>query len=214
VSRKIYLEVKLMSVQVDCRGLNCPVPVIQTKQAIESNPEELIITIVDNEAARENVKKLAENMGYQVTIEEKEGTYHLRMERDDTSEIKKEAKKEEKPTDIINAGSTVIYIPTDKMGVGSDELGQALMKSYVYALMEAKPYPETLLFVNSGVNLTTEGSPVLEHLKILADAGVEILSCGTCLDFFELKERLAVGNVTNMYTIVEKMNQAGKVIRI
>lgn len=208
-----------MSVEIDCRGLNCPVPVIQTKKAMESNPEDLIITIVDNEAARENVKKLAENAGYQVTVAEKTGLFHLRMEKEkarEGMEINPAVPAAEKVLERRPAGDrdTIIYLSTDKMGSGSDELGQVLMKSYFYALTEAQPYPKTLLFVNAGVNLSTEGSPVLDYLKILADAGVELLSCGTCLDYFGLKDQLAIGDVTNMYSIVEKMNEAAKVIHI
>ena len=108
----------------------------------------------------------------------------------------------------------VIYVSTDKMGQGADDLGKILIKGYFYALTEVKPYPKTLIFVNSGVYLTTEGSEVLEYLKTLADQGVEIVSCGTCLDFYHLKDKLAVGSITNMYSIVEKMNGADKVIRI
>lgn len=195
-----------MGITVDARGLNCPAPVIKTKKVMEHSPEEDIITIVNNDAARENVKRLAENLGYQVVINEKDGDYHLYLSKGSCSEIA--------AVPDNSLGDDVIYIPTDKMGQGSDELGKVLMKSYFYALTEAKPYPAAVIFVNSGVNLTVEGSDVLDYLKTLEEQGVEILSCGTCLDFFHLKEKLAIGSVTNMYTIVEKMNAASKVIRI
>jgi selenium metabolism protein YedF len=195
-----------MAIQVDARGLSCPTPVIKTKNVMEKNPEENIITIVNNEAARDNVKKLAENLGYQVNITERDGDSYLSMTKS-SCEI-----METIPENSL--GDYVIYVPMDKMGHGSDDLGKVLIKGYFYALTEAKPYPKTILFINSGVNLTTEGSEVLEHIKLLANQGVEILSCGTCLDFFGLKDKLVVGAVTNMYTIVEKMNEAAKVIRI
>lgn len=195
-----------MAITVDARGLNCPTPVIKTKNAMENSPDENIITIVNNDAARENVKRLAENSGYQVSLSEKDGDYYLNMSKCSCCET------------IIgqenNLGDYVIYLATDRMGQGSDDLGKVLIKGYFYALTEAKPYPKAVLFVNGGVNLTTAGSEVLDHIKALEDKGVEILSCGTCLDFLGLKEKLAVGIVTNMYTIVEKMNEASKVIRI
>lgn len=195
-----------MGITVDARGLDCPIPVINTKKVMELNPEEEIITIVNNDAARENVKKLAENSGYQVVIKEKDGDYYLYLSKGSCSEI----------TTVQDncLGEYVIYVPTDKMGQGADELGRVLMKSYFYALTESKPYPAAILFVNSGVNLTVEGSDVLDYLNILGEKGVELLSCGTCLDFFHIKEKLAIGSITNMYTIVEKMNAASKAIRI
>jgi len=195
-----------MAVTVDCRSLSCPAPVIKTKKAMELYPEEDILTIVNNEAARENVKRLGENQGYHVNVTEKAGEYFLTMSKPACSDL---GCRQE--TSLSN---DIIYVSTDKMGQGSDDLGKVLIKGYFYALTEVKPYPKAILFVNSGVCLTTEGSEVLGHLKILADQGVEILSCGTCLDFFQLKEKLAVGSVTNMYTIVEIMNKAAKVIRV
>jgi len=195
-----------MTVTVDARGLSCPAPVINTKKAIELNPQEDIITIVDNEAARENVKRLGENLGYRVQVTPKGGEYILTMTKGSSADACCV-----RETCLSN---DVIYVSTDKMGQGADDLGKILIKGYFYALTEVKPYPKTLIFVNSGVYLTTEGSEVLEYLKTLADQGVEIVSCGTCLDFYHLKDKLAVGSITNMYSIVEKMNGADKVIRV
>ena len=106
----------------------------------------------------------------------------------------------------------VILIGRDRMGGGSDELGRILINSYLYSLTETQPRPDQLIFVNSGVKLACSGSKSLENIKKLEELGVEVLSCGTCLDFFELKEDLQVGGVTNMYTIVEALNGAGKTI--
>lgn len=195
-----------MTVTVDARGLNCPTPVINTKKALELNPGEDVLTIVNNEAARENVKRLGENLGYRVIVTEKEGDYYLKMEKSSGVEMSCV------PDQTLC--NDIIYISSDKMGQGSDELGRILIKGYFYALTEVKPYPKAILFVNSGVSFTTEGSEVLAYLKTLAENGVEILSCGTCLDFFNLKDKLAVGTVTNMYSIVEKMQEAAKVIRV
>ena len=99
------------------------------------------------------------------------------------------------------------------MGQGSDELGTMLMKSFLFALTQLPEPPATVLFYNGGAHLTTEGSPCLEDLKTLEAQGTEILTCGTCLNYYGLTEKLAVGGVTNMYTIVEKLAGAGRVIR-
>ncbi|SHH32790.1 sulfurtransferase-like selenium metabolism protein YedF [Clostridium grantii] len=124
--------------------------------------------------------------------------------------------KEEKLKEvaIIESDNLVISITDDVLGGGDMELGKTLMKSYIYALTEVDPKPNTIIFINKGVFLATENSPVLESLKTLEDQGVEILSCGTCLNFYELKEKLMAGTVSNMYTIVEKLNKARNSIKI
>ena len=113
-----------------------------------------------------------------------------------------------------NKKNLVIQITGDSYGNESDDLGKTLMKAYIYALTEIKPYPETIFFINRGAHLTAAGSPVLESLNILETAGVEILTCGTCINFFGLSETPEVGFVTNMYTIVEKLNNANNTIII
>jgi selenium metabolism protein YedF len=101
----------------------------------------------------------------------------------------------------------VIAITADTMGKGNEELGKILIKSFVYTVSETPPYPKTMVFYNGGVRLTCQGSPVLDDLIRLEDKGVEIISCGTCLDFLELKDKLKVGSISNMYTIYEKLRE-------
>ncbi len=117
---------------------------------------------------------------------------------------------EDNPT-LLNQ---VIIIGNDKFGKGNDELGEILIKGYIYSLMECAPFPKAILFLNAGVKLTVESSPVVDNLRILESKGVEILSCGTCLDFYNLKDKLCVGGVSNMYAMVEMMNNANNTIMI
>ncbi len=196
-----------MTIKVDARGMGCPKPVIMTKNAIEAAGKDSIITIVDNEVAMENVKKLAAKLNFNVEIEKKDGDFYLSIFKDGSC-----AEAVEEATNDI--GDWAILVCDDKLGAGAEALGNILIKGYFYALTESKPYPKAILFMNCGINLTVEGSESLEHIKTLEDKGVEILSCGTCLDFYDLKSKLMVGNVSNMYTMVEKMNEATKVVRI
>lgn len=196
-----------MTVTVDSRGLSCPAPVIRTKEALEQAGSEDVIAIVDNEAAKENVRRLGEKLKYGISVRQVEGDFFITLSRNETCDTMLMALGDD-------LGDFVVMIASDKMGEGSPELGNVLMRSYFYALTETKPYPRTIIFVNSGVNLTVEDSPVLDKLTILRDRGVEILSCGTCLDFYNLKAKLVVGDISNMYSIVEKINEAAKVIRI
>lgn len=191
--------------EIDARGLKCPEPVIITKKALEEIEEGLVLSIVDNITARENVSRLAANLNLQYEIEEKDGCFYISINKvkTETNRGRNEANED-----------IAIVITNDKLGSGSDDLGKVLMKSYLYALTESSPMPKAMLFLNAGVKLTTEGSESIDNIIKLSEAGVEIVSCGTCLDFYGLKEKLKIGIVGNMYSIVEKMNEAGKVINI
>lgn len=189
--------------EIDARGLVCPHPVILTKKALEEMSEGEVVAIVDNVTARENVSRLASSLNYEYEVSEDKGCHYIKIKK--TAAARKPEEKED---------STAIVITTDKLGQGAEELGKVLMKSYTYALTETKPLPRAVIFLNSGVKLTSEGSEVLENIRKLEASGVEIISCGTCLDYYQLKEKLQVGIVGNMYSIIEKMNGAGKVINI
>lgn len=204
----VFKEVGSVKVEVDARGLDCPKPVIQTKKAIESAGVDNVLTIVDNKTAKENVSKLAKSLNCNFTIEEIGADFYIDIYKGEV--LAKEIMPEKKPS----IHETVIVVGKDKLGEGNDELGEVLMNGYFYTLTEVEPYPKAILFLNGGVNLTIEDSKVLDHLRILESQGVEILSCGTCLDYYMAKDKLAVGGVTNMFTIVEHMNKAKNTIRI
>ena len=189
---------------VDARGELCPKPVILTKNLLDSLEEGIVETIVDNEVARNNLQKLAESQGYMFKADKiSETEYHTFITKDGS--LKKTASDED--------DSKVIMLCTDVLGK-QEELGKILMKSFLYTVSETKPYPKAMLFLNTAVKLTTEGSESLDELKILEDAGVRIVSCGTCLDFLNLKESLKIGEIGNMYLIYEIASQAKNTISI
>ncbi|RKD32111.1 SirA family protein [Thermohalobacter berrensis] len=177
-----------------------------TKKALDEIETGVITTIVDNEVAMKNVSKLAKSSNCEYDTEKvSEDEFRIYITKGDAKEI-------EDNDDNNKLKDMTIVFGSDKLGKGSDELGKILMKGYIYTLTEAEPYPSKLLFLNSGVKLTTEGSEVIDDLKKLENSGVEILSCGTCLDFYNIKDKLKVGEVTNMYTIVENMKNAENTI--
>lgn len=202
--------------QVNAMGDPCPIPVIKTKNAIkELNGPGTVETLVDNEVAVQNLTRLARNNGYAVKSEKLgDKQFRVVLEVGDAP-APQEAPGEEESC-LVPGGSktgTVVAVSSSCMGSGSDELGAALMKSFLFALTQQDALPKTILFYNGGAKLTTEGSPALEDLKSLEAQGVEILTCGTCLNYYNLSDKLVVGGVTNMYDIVEKMNTAQRVIR-
>lgn len=202
-----------MNKEIDARGLDCPLPVIHTKKALENINKGRITTIVDNEVAKENVSKLARSMDLKVDIKQSHGDYYIDIFKEgQIGTVDLEALNLQ--CDIDNKKDFVILITKDKLGTGSDELGGLLMGSYLYALTESSQYPTSVIFLNGGVKLTVEDSGALEHIRSLESSGVEILSCGACLDYFRLKDKLAVGSISNMYTIVEKLNSAGNTITL
>ena len=112
------------------------------------------------------------------------------------------------------AGPTVVCLATDRLGQGNEELGAILMKAFLNTLWDYERSPEKLILINNGVFLAAEGSDVLDALVLLEQKGVDILSCGTCLVFYGLKEKLRAGRISNMHEIVAAMMTAGRVINI
>lgn len=195
-----------MEVKIDCRGLDCPQPVINTKKALDNLKEGTIVTIVDNEVAKENVRKLANKLNAITVIQEKSGEFHISITKGQVH-INEETIVKHSGNDEL-----VILIGNDKMGVGAEELGDILIKGYLYTLTEVDPKPNKLIFINNGVKLNCKVSNSIENIKRLEEMGVEILSCGTCLDYYGLKDELQVGSISNMYTIAEALNQASKTV--
>lgn len=203
-------------IQVNAMGDACPIPVVKTKKAISAmKTSDILVTLVDNEIAVQNLTKLGKSMGYPVTSEKLgEKEYKVQMEVTVEAEDSKEEKAEEVLTCIPDSrNNTVVVISSPRMGEGNNELGTVLMKGFLYALTQLDELPKTILFYNGGATLTCEGSASLEDLKSLEAQGVEILTCGTCLNYYEMSDKLRVGEVTNMYTIAEKMTGAGKLVK-
>ena len=174
---------------------------------------EMVEVLVDNEIAVQNVTKLAKSMQCGVKSEKLgEKEFRLEIQVGDAA-LKQPEVKEAAVCQPDQIGNTVVVVSSDKMGEGNEELGHVLIKGFLFAVTQLDELPKTMLFYNGGAKLTTEGSESLEDLKSLEAQGVEIMTCGTCLDYYGLKEKLKVGTVTNMYSIVETMNQAGRIIR-
>ncbi len=191
-----------MNKEVDVRGKSCPIPVVWTKKALQELEEnKSIITIVDNEVAKANVVKFADSLEYPVKVEQKGEEYFI--------SITKESSQDTQGEDM---DKQVIMLSSNLLGNGAEKLGDILMKSFVFSLTQSDELPAAIILMNSGVKLAVEGSDVLEHLETLEKNGVEIIVCGTCLDFYELKEKLCVGNVSNMYSILEVLMQAKRAL--
>ena len=200
-------------ITVNAIGDACPIPVVKTRKAMETiKGSEVVETLVDNEIAVENLKKMAGQMGYQVKDQKlEEGKYSVQI-------MVTEAEKTEKiQADICDyrptaASDKVVVIRSNVMGEGDPELGKVLIKGFIYALSQQEELPKTILFYNGGACLTCEGSASLDDLKELEHRGVKILTCGTCLNFYGLSEKLKVGEVTNMYEIAETMSKASLIV--
>ena len=198
-------------ITVNAMGDNCPIPVIKTKKAIAAlTGPETIEVLVDNEIAVQNVTKMATGSGGKVTSEKLgDAEFKVTIEMEGAPEA-----DEAEAVCVPDArDNTVVVVSSDRMGSGNDELGKVLIKGFIFAVTQLDELPKTMLFYNGGATLTTEGSDSLEDLKSLEAQGVEILTCGTCLDYYGLKDKLAVGSVTNMYSIVETLAGADKIIK-
>ena len=222
-----------MTTKVNAIGDACPIPVVKTKNAIkELNGPGVVETLVDNEIAVQNLTKMANQKGYGVQSEKlSEDQFRVTITvsgspmasseddgakgGDGTSSESGDARDTQECLVLPGGGkkNIVVAVTSPVMGSGNDELGAVLIKGFLYALTQQEELPSTILFYNGGAALTCEGSSSIEDLKSLEALGVEILTCGTCLNFYKLSEKLQVGGVTNMYEIVEKLTCADLVIR-
>ena len=190
---------------VDARGKACPEPVVMAIRALDKKRADQAVEVkVDNEAAVHNVMRMAEQKGFEATVQE--------YSKKDYSVFiggMPEAVEEK----VSSEDNTVVAIGANVMGSGNEELGKVLIKGFIYTLTQLPKLPKTIIFYNSGAMLSCEDSDSLEDLRWLENQGVEIQTCGTCLNFFELSDKLAVGTVSNMYTIAETLMKADKVIK-
>jgi selenium metabolism protein YedF len=193
--------------EIDCRGKACPQPVIMAKQALEQLKEGEVVIVVDNPASSENVERFARSQGCTVQVAKKGEDYYVRLGKPGSGE------GAVSPQEGKKARRSVTCISSQFLGAGDDALGAILMRAFLKTLLEMENKPNLIIFINSGVKLTSEGSEVLDSLRALAAGGVEILSCGTCLDFYKLKEKLQVGIVSNMFDIARSLLDADTIIR-
>ena len=192
--------------EIDVRGLACPQPVLRTKAALERlEPGESVRMRTDSPVSRDNIVRFATKSGFAPRVHAGEGEEFL---------IHIEKPEEAISCEAIAGKATTIFVSSDTIGQGDDTLGAILMKAFLRALPDIDPKPKTLCRMNAGVRLAVEGSEHLESLKLLADRGIEILVCGTCLDYFGLKEKAAVGQISNMFSIAEALLSADNTVRI
>ena len=201
-----------MNTVLDCRGLACPQPVIRAKELLDSLAQGAVEVLVDNEAAQSNLARFGKSQGCTVEIRTSGDTRHITITKAPQGEgADPLAKTEEYRCDLPGPG-LVIVIPAETMGRGNDALGGVLMRAYVKTIKNLSPLPTKIFFYNTGVKITATESDLIAPLRELAGLGVEIYSCGTCLDFLNLKDALLVGQVTNIFEIMDGMAQAGKVV--
>ena len=204
---------------VNAMGDACPIPVVKTKNAIkELEGAGMVETLVDNEIAVQNLTKMAQQKNYGVRSEKLgENQYRVIMTIGESADEAGVESVEEETAEACRPdgrkGNKVVVISSSYMGTGDDELGAVLMKGFIYALSQQDELPSTILFYNGGAKLTCEDAPTIEDLMSLEANGVEILTCGTCLNHYGLTEKLKVGGVTNMYVIAEKMMQADLIVK-
>lgn len=191
--------------EIDARGKPCPTPVVLTKKALESITEGVVTVLVDSEVSKENVMKFAASQGCSAEVEAENGIFKIIVTKGYACDIKTLPKQK-------NAkGNIVVYIGSNAQGNGDCELGEKLMKGFISNIKNMEELPATIIFLNTGVYLTTLNDETVNELKQLSN--VEILSCGMCLEHFNLKDKLRVGSVTNGLVVMQKLFEADKVIR-
>lgn len=198
--------------EIDCRGLACPEPVLRAKAALEGRGGDFVI-VVDNEASRDNVQRFGRSR--QCRVEQRtlaDGCFALKFFVGEETKVPADFDPADYSCSVPPAKNLVYVISSDTMGRGSDELGWALLQTYVATIKDVAPLPTRILLYNGGVKLAATPGRGLEALQSLEEKGVRILSCGTCLEYFKLEDKLQVGVITNMFEILDTMASADKVV--
>lgn len=188
---------------IDCRNWLCPKPVIEVRKILLAAPQSPLCVLVEDDVARENLQRLAASLGWQV--EEKSSAGSAALEFTPAANAAAVA--------TTSSATSVVLVAAATMGSGNDELGRILLRNFLLTLAELEIPPATIYFINDGVKLTVEDADTVEILQKLADLGIDLAACGLCLDFFKLREKVAVGRITNMLDIVQGMANAGSVLR-
>lgn len=202
-----------MEKTIDARGQACPKPLVMARDTLKTlTQDDTLNVVVDNLVSAQNLEKMASQMNLPSQKVQKGSDYIVSLFVQKSMYI---PQQDEINCDVVEKtdGSTVVVINSCVMGHGDDKLGAILIKGFIYSLTCLERLPKSVIFYNSGVKLTVEGSESLEDLRTLAQAGVEIVACGTCLEFYQLKDKLAVGKIVNMLDIVERQTKAAKVIK-
>ncbi len=186
---------------VDVRGLACPQPVILTRQALEISQLMKITVVADSETARDNIVRMAQSLSCGVEVDQRDADFYINI-----------TKPVEFSADLEPQEHLLLLVGSESLGRGSDELGKLLMKNFFYTLTEQGGLGKVIILINSGVHLACSGSPVLDYLYEMEREGAEVFACGTCLEHYKLREQLSVGQVTNMYAILEYLQKIPRVI--
>ena len=187
---------------IDCRNWLCPKPVIEVRKILLAAPQDPLCVLVEDDVARQNLQRLAATLGWEVAESSSAGSAALEFTPAATAAAA-----------TTSSATTVVLVAAATMGSGNDELGRILLRNFLLTLAELEIPPATIYFINDGVKLTVAGADTVEIMQKLADLGIDLAACGLCLDFFKLREQVAVGRITNMLDIVQGMANAGSVLR-
>jgi len=198
---------------IDTRGHLCPMPIIMVGKFIKKMGALVPMKIlVDNEISRDNLLRYLKDNGYLTACKPVESYWAIVAAQEHDSDTLEIEHVEEKYVSQKSKANQVIVVKSDKMGIGNDDLGGILMRGFINALVELDEYPQKLAFYNSGALLCIDSSPALNSLNILSEHGVDIMICGACVDFYQIKDQVKVGRITNMYEICETLSKCEKVI--
>ena len=202
-----------MDSKLERRGMNCPEPVVKTREELLRGGTDPVTVLVDTPESATNVARMAASLGWSAVSSQGEGyvEVHLTM----TGDARPSHDNSDACAPVANAATgTVFFVAGDTLGSGDEKLGKVLMRAFGKTLKDLPTKPSKIIFMNKGVALCCTGSDVVEDIRGIKGIGTEVLCCGTCLDFYNLKEALQVGRVSNMFEILDALTGAAKVVRI
>ena len=201
-----------MSTPIDAKGKACPIPFMLAKAQIDAGATDFIVE-VDNKAAVENLKRLAKSQAFSASVEVRDSTFRVAFLRSG----EKQKSDNPAPQPVSNGQTTanyIVFIGDDTMGTGTHELGRNLVRMFLYTLDQGENLPSSVLLMNNGVKLAVDDEQCIGTFKSLQQKGVDVMVCGTCLNYYHIFDKLQVGTVGNMYEITQRFLAAGKVITV
>jgi selenium metabolism protein YedF len=198
--------------QIDARGLECPQPVMLARTAILEPDVDAVHIAVDDDASAENIPRMAKSHGWTATVQRSGREFQIFLNRTESARTLAETPPAAQPA-APQAIQAVVFVDSNLLGTGDEELGRTLMRMFLKTLRDVSPRPSDMIFINSGVRLTAAGSESIDDLRELERMGVRIYSCTTCLNYYHLKESLQVGMMSNMFEIASTLLAADRVVR-
>jgi len=202
--------------KIDLRGLTCPEPVIRTKKTLDKADVTSVVALVDDDVCVNNLQRLANSLKAGFAVKDENGYFQITINKDgktsNTNQSPEPGADKASKNGSSNEVGTVVFLTKDTLGEGDADFSRTLVNLFLQTAFDSGQRPRAILMANTGVKLMAKDSQALKVLNDFKAEGVEVLACGLCLDYYKIKEQVAVEQITNMFAICEYLFAADRVL--